>query len=143
MVCFDEHGPVQPIPRPGRAWAQRGLPARLAANYRKPHGVRFFFGAYDVGADQLFGRWFPEKGATNVIRLFADIRRRYPAEQRIFLVMDNLSAHWTPEVRTWATEHNMELVPTPTYASWLDRIEAEFGVMVSAVFAGSNYQSHE
>jgi transposase len=143
VVCFDEHGPVAPVPRPGRAWAARGLPRRIRANYRKPHGVRFFFGAYDVGADQLFGRWFPNKGAANVIATLAQIRRRYPAHQRVFVVQDNLSAHWTAEVLEWAAAHNVELVPTPTYASWLNRIEAEFGVMVGAVFAGSDYRDHD
>lgn len=36
----------------------------------------------------------------------------------------------------------MELVPTPTYASWLNRIECQFGVMVKFVIAGSDYASH-
>ncbi len=35
------------------------------------------------------------------------------------------------------------LVPTPTYASWLNRIENQFGAMVNAVFAGSDYRDHE
>ena len=37
---------------------------------------------------------------------------------------------------------SITLVPTPTYASWLNRIECHFGVMVKAVFAGSD-QDHE
>ena len=37
----------------------------------------------------------------------------------------------------------MTLVPTPAYASCLNRIECHFGVMVKAVFAGSDYQDHE
>ncbi|HEX9124089.1 MAG TPA: hypothetical protein VF984_12180 [Actinomycetota bacterium] len=36
----------------------------------------------------------------------------------------------------------MELVPTPTYASWLNRIEPQFGVMVKFVIAGSEYADH-
>jgi transposase len=56
LLCFDEHGPVTPTPKPGRGWFRRGRPRRIRANYRKPHGVAFFFGLYDVGADQLFGR---------------------------------------------------------------------------------------
>ena len=34
-------------------------------------------------------------------------------------------------------------MPTPTYASWLNRIECHFGVMVKAVFAGSDYRDHD
>lgn len=142
VVCFDEHGPVQPVPKPGWGWAARNLPQRLPANYRKPHGVRFFFGAYDVGADRLWGRWFDKKGSKPTLAFLKAVRRRYPPEARIHLVMDNLSAHWTEEITTWAAGSNVELVPTPTYASFLNRIEAEFGVMVSFVFAGSDYRDH-
>jgi transposase len=142
VVCFDELGPVRPIPTPGWGWARDHLPQRLPANYRKPHGVRFFFGAYDVGADQLFGRWSPRKGSVPTLSLLKWIRRRYPPAVRIHLVMDNLSAHWTQEIRAWAEGANVELVPTPTYASWLNRIEPQFGVMVKFVIAGSDYADH-
>jgi len=142
VVCFDELGPVRPIPTAGWGWAPEALPQRLPANYRKPHGVRFFFGAYDVGKDQLFGRWFSHKGSAPTLSLLKWVRRRYPPEVRIHLIMDNLSAHWTGEVTSWAEGANVELVPTPTYASWLNRIECHFGVMVKLLIAGSDYADH-
>jgi transposase len=142
LLCFDEHGPVTPTPKAGRAWSPRSRPRRRRANYRKPHGVAFFFGLYDVGADQLFGRWFRRKGADHVTSVLRMARARYPG-QRIWLVQDNLSSHWTPEVRAWADELGIVLVATPTYASWLNRIECQFGAMVKAVFAGSDYRSHD
>lgn len=142
VVCFDELGPVRPIPTAGWGWAPQGKPHLLPANYRKPHGVRFFFGAYDVGTDQLFGRWFGHKGSGPTLSLLRWVRRRYPPEVRIHLVMDNLSAHWTEEIHSWAERANVELVPTPTYASWLNRIEPQFGVMVKFVISGSDYSDH-
>ena len=134
---------MQPVPKPGWGWAPRRLPTRIPANYSKPHGVRFFFGCYDVGADQVFGLWFPRKGADNVIRTLRLIRRRFPGETRIHVVMDNLSSHWTDDVRAWAEANNVELVATPTYASWLNLIEAEFGQLVAFCFAGSDHAGHE
>lgn len=142
LVCFDEHGPVTPTPKHGRHWAPLKRPRRLPANYRKPHGVAFFFGCYDVGADQLFGRWFRRKGADHVMSILRMIRARYPGE-RVWVVQDNLASHWTAAVRRLAFDLGLILVPTPTYASWLNRIECHFGAMVKAVFAGSNYTSHE
>lgn len=142
LLCFDEHGPVTPTPKAGRGWFARGRPRRIRANYRQPHGVAFFFGVYDVGADQLLGRWFSRKGADNVIAILRMARRRYPGP-RIWVIQDNLSSHWTPQVRAWAKELRITLVPTPTYASWLNRIECQFGAMVKAVFAGSDYRSHQ
>ena len=141
LVCFDEHGPVTPTPKRGRSWFRKRRPARVRANYRKPHGVTFFFGCYDVAADQMFGRWFPSKGADHVIIILRLLRRRY-RDQRIWLIQDNLSSHWTAEVRGEADRLGITLVATPTYASWLNRIECQFGAMVKAVFAGSDYRDH-
>lgn len=142
VLCFDEHGPVTPTPKPGRTWSARGRPGRRRANYRKPHGVAFFFGVYDVGADYLFGRWFWRKGADHVMSILRLARRRYRG-QRIYLIQDNLSSHWTKAVRALADDLDIVLVPTPTYASWLNRIECQFGAMVKAVFAGSDYPDHD
>jgi hypothetical protein len=36
--------------------------------------------------------------------------------------MDNLSAHWTAEIRAWALASNVGLLATPTNASHLNRI---------------------
>jgi hypothetical protein len=42
--------------------------------------VAFFFVVYDVGADQLFGRWFARKGADNMIAMLRLVRSRYPGQ---------------------------------------------------------------
>ena len=33
-----------------------------------------------------------------VLEFLIDIRRRYPAETTVYIVMDNLSAHWTKDI---------------------------------------------
>ncbi len=47
---------------------------------------------------------------------------RYPPGRRIYLVMDNLSTHWTADIRAWASQQR-RTGPDPTYASFLNRIE--------------------
>ena len=113
VVSFDEMGPIQLIPRQGSAWAQRKVPERLRATYRKKDGVRYLFGAYDVHADRLHGRLRPHKSAREVLGFYRQIRIRYKRNLRIYLIADNLSAHKTPEIRQWAAENNVELVFTP------------------------------
>jgi hypothetical protein len=45
-------------------------------------------------------------------------------------VLDNVSPHLStrddPRVAEWAAANNVELASTPTNASWLNRIEAQF-----------------
>jgi transposase len=139
VVCFDEIGPIQLIPHHGTGWAEVGRPERLRATYKRPHGVRYFFGALDVHADHLFGRLRERKSALDVLGFLKTVRMRYPPRQRIYLVMDNLSTHWTADIRTWAHESNVEFVPTPTYASFLNRIESNFAAVSDFVVKNADY----
>jgi transposase len=105
-------------------------------------GVGYFLGAYDVHADVLFGGYGLAKTTSEVLAFYKCIRRRYADHLRICLVNDNLVLHWTPQIREWAASHNVELVPTPTYASHLNRIECHFQPMCEFVLNASDYTSH-
>jgi hypothetical protein len=79
-----------------------------------------------VHADRLRVRLRPRRrGAENLVFLH-QIRGCYPQRLRIYWIQDNLSANWTPEIRAYAASHNVELIPTPTYASYLNPIECQF-----------------
>src|SRR5919197_5438918 len=142
VVCFDEFGPISLQPYPGHCYAQRKRPWRQRATYVRRGGVGYFFGAYDVHADVLFGGYRLAKTSTEVLALYKYIRRRYPDRLRIYLVNDNLILHWSRLIREWAASHNVELVPTPTYASHLNRIECHFQPMREFVLNASDYASH-
>ncbi|MDN5933116.1 MAG: IS630 family transposase [Pseudonocardia sp.] len=139
VISFDEGGPYSLCPQHGHGWAARKRPQRLRARYSRRHGVRFLFGAYDVHADYLRARLRPRKTGAEVLAFMKTIRLAYPRRQRIYWIQDNLSAHWTPAIRTWATENNVELVPTPTYASYLNRIECHLGAIGEMVVKNSDY----
>jgi transposase len=139
VVCFDEMGPIQLIPHQGSGWAQLKRPERLRATYSKHGGVRYLFGAYDVHRDRLHGRLRPHKNAREVLGFYRQIRMRYSPKLRIYLIADNLSTHKTPDVRQWAEENNVELVFTPTYASFLNRIECHFWAINEFVVNNADY----
>jgi hypothetical protein len=142
VVCFDEFGPISLQPYPGHCYAQRKRPWRRRATYVRRGGVGYFFGAYDVHADILFGGYRLAKTASEVLACYQSIRRRYPDHLRVYLVNDNLSLHWTPQIRAWAEAHNVELVATPTSASYLNRIECHFRPLREFVLNASDYASH-
>lgn len=138
---IDECGPISLKPHAGSGWFPAGRPGRQRATYHRFGGTRKLMGAYDVGADRLWGH--VEKRSVNgpvVLEFLKDIRRRYPAEVTVYIVMDGLSAHWTPDIRRWAVENNVGLLPTPTNASHLNRIECHFWAFVEFVIKGSDYR---
>jgi transposase len=140
VVSFDECGPISLRPHADSGWFPKRKPARQRATYHRYGGTRKLLGAYDVGADRLWGHVEARRVTGDVVLEFLrDIRRRYPAEVTVYIVMDNLSAHWTPDIRRWAVANNVGLLPTPTNASHLNRIECHFWAFVEFVVKGSDY----
>jgi transposase len=58
-------------------------------------------------------------------------------------VLDNFRAHVSADIRRWAAEHNVELAFVPFYASWLNRIEAQFQALRYFTIDGIDHESHE
>ncbi|MFC7655184.1 transposase [Pseudonocardia benzenivorans] len=55
------------------------------------------------------------------------------------IICDNFSPHRKAEVADWCNDHDVELVFTPTYASWLNWIESEFTALRYFTLDGSDY----
>jgi hypothetical protein len=68
-------------------------------------------------------------------------------ELRIAIVLDNFSPHLSTKkdarVAAWAAANNVELVYVPFYASWLNRIEAQFQALRDFTLDGTDHQSHQ
>ena len=143
MVCFDEFGPIELRPAHGSVWAKRNKVDRLPATYRRPHGVRHFLAFYDVRQDQLWGYIRTRKRTREVLDVLRWLRKRYPENERIFLVLDNFSPHISTSVKEWAQENRVTLIYTPTNASWLNRIECQFTELRKFVFENTYYQQHD
>ena len=143
MICFDEFGPIEVRPQHGRAWRRVGKPARIRATYRRTHGVRQYLAAYDLDDDHLTMRCYKRKRWQEVLLFLKHIRSKHPIKTRLYVILDNFSPHKRPEVRDWAAEANVVFVYTPTYASWLNRIEAIFSGVRYFALNNSDYRNHD
>ena len=139
VISFDEMGPISLRPQHGRGWALQGRPERHRATYSRRHGIRYLIGALDVHADYLRARLRPGHDGASTLTFMRQVRAAYPTTRRIYWIQDNLSCHWTPAIRAWAAANNVELVPTPTYASFLNRIESHFGAIDEFVCKNADY----
>ena len=154
VLCVDEFGPLNLQPHPGKQWAARdGHDAkrpprrRRRATYKRPHGVRHLLAAYDLGRDRLYGHVKKRKGRTEFLAFARYLRSLYPPQVRIAIVLDNFSPHLSTKndtrVGDWAAAHNVELAYTPFYASWLNRIEAQFTALRYFTLDGTDHESHQ
>lgn len=126
----------------GRAWAPVGQPRRMRATYRRLHGVEHFLGFYDVHADALGGVFSPRKRIVDLLPAFTRLRRCYP-RRRLFVVLDNLhNVHDHPRFLRGLRRLRITPVFVPTDASWLNLIEAQFGVLRRCTLVGSDDRTH-
>lgn len=143
-VCVDEFGPLNLQPRHGTCFAGPGKKVeRHRATYNREGGVRHFLAAYDLETDRLVGLFRRRKTWIEFLQLLKWLRWRYPSGQVLHVVLDNFSPHTKTEVLLWAWGHNIRLYFTPSQASWLNRIEAQFTALKEFALSNSDFRSHE
>ena len=143
MICFDEWGPLEVRPMGGVAWAPQGRPVRTRATYHRPHGTEHFLAFYDVHGDYLNGIFRPRRGLTEVGEAFRELRKCFP-RKRLYVVLDNLhNVHDHPKFHALLKKLRIHPAWTPTEASWLNLIEAQFGVLKRFTVANTDDPNHE
>jgi transposase len=156
VFSVDEFGPLNLQPHPGRHWAAcggkrknrtRGPRRRRRATYKRTAGVRHLLAGYDLTRDRIYGHIKPVTNRSTFLAFCRYLRSLYPPQVRIAIVLDNFSPHLSTKVDTrvgdWARENNVELAYTPTNASWLNRIEAQFQALRYFTLDGTDHASHE
>ncbi len=142
VICVDEFGPLNLMPRKGKAWGPVRRPRRLRATYNRTNGVRHMLAALDLATGKLYYRIRPRKRWREFLGLLKGLRARWPGE-KLYVVLDNFSPHKHADVRAWAVDNDIELVFLPTYGSWLNWIEAEFAAVRYFALNGTDHRSHD
>ncbi|MFC5959057.1 IS630 family transposase [Streptomyces pratens] len=142
VICVDEFGPLNLVPRKGKAWGSVRCPRRLRATYNRYGGVMRMLAALDLATGKLYYRIRPRKRWREFLDLLKALRARWP-EKKLYVVLDNFSPHKQTKVRAWAADHEVELVFLPTYGAWLNWIEAEFVALRYFALNGTDHRSHE
>jgi hypothetical protein len=155
VICYDEFGPLNLQPHPGRQWAltavgtgeqTRPRRRRRRATFHRLQGVRHLLAGYDLSTDRLYGHVKTRKGRVEFLAFCRYLRSLHPAQVRIAIVLDNFSPHLStktdPSVGAWAEAHNVELAYVPFYGSWLNRIEAQFTALRYFALDGTDHPNH-
>lgn len=156
VICMDEFGPLNLQPHPGKQWApvaagkgDRESPRRrrMRATFTRPHGVRHLMAGYDLSTDRLYGHVVNHKNRTAFLAFCRYLRSLHPPGVRIAIVLDNFSPHLSTKtdqrVGEWAAANNVEFAYVPFYASWLNRIEAQFTALRYFALDGTDHPSHQ
>lgn len=114
----------------------------MRATYNRLHGIEYFLGFYDVHADCLSGRFVKRKRVVELEAAFRQLRTCYP-RRRLYVVLDNLPhVHDHPRFLALLRRLRIHPVFTPTNASWLNLIEAQFGVLKRFTLTDTDDPTH-
>jgi len=129
VLSMDEKTQIQALERTQPMLPLRpNLPARQTHDYRR-HGLTSLYAALEVASGKVLGECSERHTAADFLRFLKLLNRRYRGRE-LHVILDNSSTHSTPEIRQWLQAHpNIQFHFTPTGASWLNMIEAWFGIL--------------
>lgn len=129
VLSIDEKTQIQALERTQPLLPLRAnLPARQTHDYRR-HGLTSLYAALEVASGKVIGECSPRHTGADFLRFLKGLNRRYQGRE-LHVILDNSSTHSTPAVREWLKGHpNVHFHFTPTGASWLNMVEAWFGIL--------------
>ena len=129
VLSLDEKTQIQALDRTQPLLPLRPRsPARQTHDYRR-HGLTSLYAALEIVSGRVLGECSDHHTGADFLRFLKGLSRCYRGHE-LHVVLDNSSTHSTPDVRAWLDDHpNVHFHFTPTGASWLNMIEAWFGIL--------------
>jgi transposase len=142
VLCVDEKTAIQALDRidpllplsPGRA-------ERHGFEYYR-HGTLSLYAALNTHTGEVLGSAVSRHTSDEFVAFLESVVSTQPRRRAIHIIVDNLSAHKTQQVRTFLVTHpTVRLHYTPTYSSWLNQVELWFSKIERDVIARGIFTS--
>lgn len=127
VLSVDEKTQIQALDR-----TQPGLPlspSRIGSRTHdyKRHGTASLFAAFNTLTGKVIGKVAKRTNSKEFLSFLKLVDRRTNPDKDLHIILDNLSAHKTKEVREWVEDRpRIHLHFTPTSSSWLNAVEGWF-----------------
>jgi transposase len=134
VFSFDEKTQVQALDRTQRSLPLKKGRGRTMTHDYKRNGTTDLFAALNVGTGEVLHQTRKTHAGTDVLSFFKWIDLHTPRDLEIHVVLDNLSAHKSAEVKAWLAKPGQKrwhLHFTPTSASWLNMVEGWFAQLTN------------
>jgi transposase len=129
VVSLDEKTQIQALNRTQPLLPLRpGIPARQTHDYQR-NGLTSLYAALEVATGKVIGQCSPTHRGPDFLRFLKKVARAFP-HRELHVIVDNSSTHSTPQVKDWLKAHpRIQFHFTPTGASWINLVEAWFGIL--------------
>ena len=116
--------------------------ARQEIDYGR-RGKGYVFGAFEPKSGRAFTLPYPRRTTANWVDFLGQVDRWVdPAPERVFVIVDNLSAHRAADVLLFSLAHpRWHFVFQPTYAAYLNLIEPWWKTLRTLALKGRRFES--
>ena len=129
VFSFDEKTQCQALDRTQPSLPMKSGRAGTMTHDYKRNGTIDLFAAMNVATGEVLTDLRKGHTGADVLRFFKQIDASVPRGLGVHVVLDNLSAHSTPEIAQWLSHKDRRrwhLHYTPTSSSWVNLIERWF-----------------
>ena len=141
VLSVDEKTQIQALDRTQPMLPMRpGQVERHTHDYTR-HGTTCLFAALEVGTGQVTTDTRERHTGADFLAFMKRVARAYPGGE-LHVVLDNVSTHTTPDVRTWLAANPRVIFHfTPTSASWMNQVETWFGILTRKAIRRGSFRS--
>jgi hypothetical protein len=153
VVCTDEMGPLSAKTYPGKQLivvAPQQEPPKPAGRAKREidydrAGKGHVFGALQPASGAALTSCYAGRTTVNFVDFLLKVEAWVPAGvERVYAIMDSLSAHKAADVLLFALAHpRWEFVFQPTYAAYLNLIEPWWKTLRSLALRGRRFENWE
>ena len=132
VQALERTQPMLPL-RPGRV-------ARHTHDYKR-NGVVDLYAALEVATGKVVHAVTESHTGADFLAFMKKVVREFP-EVDLHIIIDNSSAHTTPDVMAWLAKNpRVSFHFTPTSASWLNQVEGLFGILTRRSLKHTSFSS--
>ena len=127
VLCVDEKTQIQALNRtqPGLALSPGKIGSRTH-DYKR-NGTTSLYAAFNILTGKVIGKVADRTRSKEFLSFLKLLERRTPKDKDLHVVLDNHSAHKTPEIMQWLEKKpRIHFHFTPTSSSWLNAVEGWF-----------------
>jgi transposase len=129
VFSFDEKTQCQALDRTQPSLPMKPGRAGTMTHDYKRNGTIDLFAAMNIATGQVLTDFQKAHAGADVLRFFKQLDASVPRGLAVHVVLDNLSAHTTPQIVKWLghkDRRRWHLHFTPTSSSWLNLVERWF-----------------
>jgi transposase len=132
VLCVDEKSQIQALDRTQPLLPlQPGQLERRTHDYKR-HGTTSLFAALELKTSRVIGQLHRRHRSREFRRFLDTIETQVPAELDVHIIADNYGTHKTAMIRKWfAKRPRFHVHFTPTYGSWINRVERWFAELTN------------